>query len=926
MAGDHPQKIGKYDVIEPLGEGGMGVVYKARDPLIDRIVAIKTIRGGSDFSDDNLVARLTQEAKAAGRLHHPNIVTVYDFGQQGDLTYLAMEFIEGTNLARLIAKGRQISLATKVDIIIQICQGLAYAHEIGVVHRDIKPANICLTSNGTPKILDFGLARFDETRLTKTGFTSGTVQYMSPERMRGNSGPHDDIFAVGAVAYEILTHEPAFPGKTYKEVVTKIMSPNYPVPPSQVADLPKGFDPIILKAMNRDLMQRYKTAAEMARDLEKLRNSKEFLAIVSGENLKNTAEQPIDVFDQTGSGSHPYSAGEIERRKSGEVASEEPPTDRYATAKPAEEGPATVVTAQQAIAPNAPTMVTAIRPVDEPAPETEKYDKVHFDKTETELPPVRRDQPSSQQQADRTEVASGRDIAKMPRPAAPYAPPSTPRDDEPAARTKVADRPKSAPPPSQRPPEVTPVAEPTELDLAVLAEQKAAAAEPAAIAGLLAKPFIPMLAGLFVATFAATFVAKPFGTFAFLVVYAIAAVIWTFVVRSAPRITLDRIIVIAIALRLLCFFAAPALSNDVHRLQWDGLVASADMNPWELAPSAPELEPLRNETYAKLDDPDTPSNRAPLTALFSLVWSWTGSSLPVWRLALLAFDVLVVWLLWTPKAPRRSLAWATLPFVALEGVWGGHVELIGAALLTAAFVLGTRQKPVSSGSMLGLAAGTSLFPVATLPALTQAVNSRLRTLAGFLALVLVPYLFVGFGPALFDPLSRAVAQSPTLSLAQRELASVIERTDFAPKFAAGWKDFSPRIGMERYDEWVAKHLDGPALAGIGIALAVLVLLAIVAKRSKSNETAFANSIGLALVVSFAVDPWYWLLVVPFALMSNKPLWVLFALFSPALYLAAARSGEVNWLVYGIAYVMPLLALLGTKLSNKEEGKSAFDYR
>jgi hypothetical protein len=368
------------------------------------------------------------------------------------------------------------------------------------------------------------------------------------------------------------------------------------------------------------------------------------------------------------------------------------------------------------------------------------------------------------------------------------------------------------------------------------------------------------------------------------------------------------------------------MSNDIHRFEWDGLVASAEMNPWTLAPSSEELVPLRNEAFAQLDQPDTPSNRPPLTALVSLIWSWTGNSLPVWRLVLLAFDVLIVWLIWSPKTPRRSLAWATLPFVALEGVWGGHIEIVGAALLVAAFMAGAKQKTVSSGALLGLAAGTTLLPVAALPALTQAVKSRIKVVAGFLAIVLVPYLFVGFGAALFDPLTRAVGKSPTLSLAQRALSSVIETTDFTTKFANGWKDLSARLGLERLDTWVADHMTGPALAGIGIAIVVLVVLSIVAGRSRTNETAFANCIGLALVLSFAVNPWYWLLVVPFALMSNRPVWVLFALFSPALYLASARSGEVNWLVYGISYIMPVLALIGTKLSRGEEGRSAFDYR
>ncbi|HEY8182538.1 MAG TPA: serine/threonine-protein kinase [Thermoanaerobaculia bacterium] len=265
---ERPTNIGKYEILATLGRGGMGVVYKARDPVIDRIVAIKTILIGEEVNaEDNLADRLTMEARSAGRLHHPNIVTVFDFGKEGDLSYIVMEYVEGINLARIIDERRPLPLDTKLSLLVQIANGLAYAHERGVIHRDMKPANVCIASPGTAKILDFGLARFDSTRLTKTGYMAGTIAYMSPERLGGTTGASDDIFALGAVAYEVLTYQRAFPGATPPEVFGKILGPVPPAAPSQIADVPAKLDRVILKALAKETEARYATAAEFADDL-----------------------------------------------------------------------------------------------------------------------------------------------------------------------------------------------------------------------------------------------------------------------------------------------------------------------------------------------------------------------------------------------------------------------------------------------------------------------------------------------------------------------------------------------------------------------------------------------------------------------------------------------------------------------------------
>jgi serine/threonine protein kinase len=309
MPGTHerPTKIGKYEILATLGRGGMGVVYKARDPMIDRIVAIKTILVGEEISeDDSLPDRLAMEARSAGRLHHPNIVTVFDFGKEDDLSYIVMEFVEGINLAKLIDERREIDLDTKLSIVSQIANGLAYAHEHGVVHRDMKPSNVCVTSGGSAKILDFGLARFDSTRLTKTGYMAGTIAYMSPERLSGTTGIKDDIFALGAVAYELLTYQRAFPGATPPEVFGKILTPEPPPAPSELSSsIPAAIDHVVLKALAKNADARYESAAQMADDLRQFVKTDVRRTV---ETNAPTVQRPIRDFVDSRSSGNIYGA------------------------------------------------------------------------------------------------------------------------------------------------------------------------------------------------------------------------------------------------------------------------------------------------------------------------------------------------------------------------------------------------------------------------------------------------------------------------------------------------------------------------------------------------------------------------------------------------------------------------------------------
>jgi serine/threonine protein kinase len=217
--------FGRYEILDKLGEGAMGVVYRAQDAALGRVVALKMLSaelGG----EEELHQRFQREAEAIGRLSHPHIVTVYDMGDAEGQLYMAMELLEGQDMRRLVERGRAIPLADRVRILAQICDGLAYAHSRGVVHRDIKPANILVTSQGQVKVLDFGLARVAaRSTITRRGVILGTPDYMSPEQAMGRNVDHrSDIFSAGAVFYEFLGLSKPFRGKTLHSVLYQILS------------------------------------------------------------------------------------------------------------------------------------------------------------------------------------------------------------------------------------------------------------------------------------------------------------------------------------------------------------------------------------------------------------------------------------------------------------------------------------------------------------------------------------------------------------------------------------------------------------------------------------------------------------------------------------------------------------------------------
>ncbi len=266
------RKIGKYEIAGILGRGGMGVVYRAEDKRIGRQVAIKTLTEGFSGQPE-MLERFYREAQA-GILQHPNIVIVYDLGDEDGVPFIVMEYVEGEPLDKLIASGRQLNLIEKLSIIEQVCAALGYAHQRGVVHRDIKPANVIVQPDGQAKIVDFGIARVQssgqESGLTRTGNVIGTIHYIAPERLKGQ--PFDgrsDIFSTGVMLYLLLTGELPFTGEDMT-VLQKLVNEPHPPLRTYLANYPHGLDAIVDRALAKDPEQRYATAEEFANDLHAL--------------------------------------------------------------------------------------------------------------------------------------------------------------------------------------------------------------------------------------------------------------------------------------------------------------------------------------------------------------------------------------------------------------------------------------------------------------------------------------------------------------------------------------------------------------------------------------------------------------------------------------------------------------------------------
>lgn len=271
------KQFGRYEILGLLGKGAMGTVYKGKDPAIDRLVALKTIR--IDFSENEdeineLRERLMREAQAAGGMSHPNIVTIYDVGQEGDFQYIAMEYLEGYTLESYLRKKSDLNYKIVAKIIMQVCEALSYAHSKGIVHRDIKPANIMILDNFEVKVMDFGIARFGVSSMTQAGTTMGTPHYISPEQLEGKSADkRSDIFSTGVILYEVLTGQKPFKGDNISALAYSIINDNPPMP-TQVNDkTPPIFDRIVTKAIAKDPNERYQNAEEITKTFKEFISS-----------------------------------------------------------------------------------------------------------------------------------------------------------------------------------------------------------------------------------------------------------------------------------------------------------------------------------------------------------------------------------------------------------------------------------------------------------------------------------------------------------------------------------------------------------------------------------------------------------------------------------------------------------------------------
>lgn len=264
---EQPKKVGRYEILERVGRGGMGVLYRGHDAVLDREVAIKVM--SADFAaDESSRPRFYREARAAAKLQHRNIVTIFEFGEEDGTPYIVMEFLHGQDLAKRMKAQPPLALETKLDIVAELCTGLHFAHEQGVIHRDVKPANIRLLPDGSVKLLDFGIAKMAQSSLTQTGSVFGSASYMSPEQVQGAAiDGRSDIFSAGVVLYELITGKKPFAGDSPTAVIAKLLTEDPEPIEKLVPGLPKPLIQAVKKALEKDPARRYAKAGDFGADL-----------------------------------------------------------------------------------------------------------------------------------------------------------------------------------------------------------------------------------------------------------------------------------------------------------------------------------------------------------------------------------------------------------------------------------------------------------------------------------------------------------------------------------------------------------------------------------------------------------------------------------------------------------------------------------
>jgi serine/threonine protein kinase len=280
MENPETKKFGRYEIVAELGRGAMGVVYKARDPQIDRLVALKTVvlRGHDPEAEEEFRQRFLNEAQAAGRLHHPGIVSIFDVGEDPENhdPYIVLEYVAGEALNRILKRENKLTVATALQLAEEIAMALDYAHNQGVTHRDIKPGNILITQENHAKIADFGIAKLNLAHFTLPGRVLGTPAYMAPEQLSGEGADgRSDLFSLGVILYAMVTGHSPFQGNSATTVCFKVANRD-PVPASALdLNLPRELDAVISRAMAKDPQERYQRGADFAAELRELQMQKQ---------------------------------------------------------------------------------------------------------------------------------------------------------------------------------------------------------------------------------------------------------------------------------------------------------------------------------------------------------------------------------------------------------------------------------------------------------------------------------------------------------------------------------------------------------------------------------------------------------------------------------------------------------------------------
>ena len=277
-ASSMPEKIGRYQILERVGKGGMGVLFRGYDPVLDREVAVKVML--ADFSDDTeqMRPRFYREAKSAAKLQHRNIVTIFEFAEENNQPHIVMEFLRGLPLSSRMEQKPDLTLDDKLDIVAQLCSGLGYAHSQGVVHRDVKPANVFLLEDGTVKLLDFGIAKLATSTLTRQGDVVGSAPYMSPEQIAGaqDLDGRSDVWSTGILLYELLSGRKPFEGDGLTTLLSGILREPPPSLDKFVSGLPQALIDAVDKALEKDRDMRFQTAEELGRELQLIRKTHQF--------------------------------------------------------------------------------------------------------------------------------------------------------------------------------------------------------------------------------------------------------------------------------------------------------------------------------------------------------------------------------------------------------------------------------------------------------------------------------------------------------------------------------------------------------------------------------------------------------------------------------------------------------------------------